>query len=197
MRPTQVVLTARLSPKDGGRLELDAPTVGLWREGPPVGAVLRPGMCLGAIEVLGQVFPLVAPDGAVGAVVSVRDPSRSRRPVGYGEALLTLDPTVAGQVAAHDLAEAEEHAKHAGAVFKAPMSGRFYLRPAPGKPAFIQVGDVLEAGHTVCLLEVMKTFNRVVYGGPGLPARAKVARIVPADGDDVNEGAPLVELEPA
>lgn len=194
MRPTQAVLTARLTPLDGGRLELSAPTVGLWREGPPVGAVVRPGTALGALEILGQVYPLVAPDGAVGAVVAERDPTRARRPVGYGEVLLTLDPSVAGQVAAHDLAEAEAHAKHVGEVFRAPMSGRFYLRAAPGKPPFIQEGDVLEAGHTICLLEVMKTFNRVVYGGPGLPARAKVARIVPADGDDVNEGAPLIEL---
>ena len=197
MRPTQAVLTARLTPKEGGRLELDAPTVGLWREGPVVGAVVRPGMSIGALEILGQVYPLVAPDGAVGVVVSLLEPGRARRPVGYGEALLTLDPAVAGEVAAHDLAEAEAHAKHAGEVFLAPMSGRFYLRAAPGKPPFIQEGDVLEAGHTVCLLEVMKTFNRVVYGGPGLPARAKVARVVPTDGDDVNEGAPLLELEPA
>jgi hypothetical protein len=43
----------------------------------------------------------------------------------------------------------------------------------------------------------MKTFNRVTYGGPGLPAKAKIIAIRPADGDDIDEDAPLLELEPA
>jgi acetyl-CoA carboxylase biotin carboxyl carrier protein len=47
------------------------------------------------------------------------------------------------------------------------------------------------------LLEVMKTFNRIAYGGPGLPARATIRRVVPADGDDVEAGSPLLVVEPA
>jgi acetyl-CoA carboxylase biotin carboxyl carrier protein len=41
---------------------------------------------------------------------------------------------------------------------------------------------------------VMKTFNRVVYGGAGLPDEATVARVVPTDGDDVSQGDPLLIL---
>jgi acetyl-CoA carboxylase biotin carboxyl carrier protein len=45
------------------------------------------------------------------------------------------------------------------------------------------------------LLEVMKTFNRLTYGGDGLPSEAKIASIGPADGDDLNAGDIILELE--
>ena len=81
--------------------------------------------------------------------------------------------------------------------FKAPMSGRYYAKPGPDADAIVKVGDVIESGRSVALLEVMKTFNRVQYAGAGLPERAKVVAIVPKDGDDVSAGDPLLELEPA
>ena len=52
-------------------------------------------------------------------------------------------------------------------------------------------------GRTVALLEVMKTFNRIAYGGEGLPARAKVLAVVPTDESDVDEGDVLLLVEPA
>jgi acetyl-CoA carboxylase biotin carboxyl carrier protein len=79
----------------------------------------------------------------------------------------------------------------AGHVFRAPTSGRYYGRPTPDKPAFLTVGAELRAGATVCLLEVMKTFNRVTYSGE--PAR--VRELLVADGADVNAGDPLLALE--
>jgi len=55
-------------------------------------------------------------------------------------------------------------------------------------------GAELTPGTTICLLEVMKTFHRVTYGGPGLPDTARVRRVLVADGDDVNAGDPLLAL---
>jgi acetyl-CoA carboxylase biotin carboxyl carrier protein len=80
-------------------------------------------------------------------------------------------------------------------VFAAPLSGRFFARPGPGKPPFVEVGAVLEPGATVCMLEVMKTFNRVTYGGHGLPERARVAAILVADEEDVTMGQAILRLE--
>jgi acetyl-CoA carboxylase biotin carboxyl carrier protein len=77
------------------------------------------------------------------------------------------------------------------------MSGRFYLRPAPDKPAFAEVGATLTRGQTVCLLEVMKTFNRLALSGDDLPERVKVVAVVPADGEDISRGDVLLRLEPA
>jgi len=84
-----------------------------------------------------------------------------------------------------------------GLAVRAPSSGRYWARPAPDKPPFVSVGDLVTAGQTVCLLEVMKTFHRVSYGGPGLPERARVTAIRPQDGDDLDADQVILELAPA
>jgi 3-methylcrotonyl-CoA carboxylase beta subunit len=95
-------------------------------------------------------------------------------------------------------ASAAATASAPGAIaIRAPSSGRFWARPSPDKSPFVAAGDVISAGQTVCLLEVMKTFHRVTYGGEGFPERARVLSVRPADGDDLAADDILVELEPA
>jgi len=43
----------------------------------------------------------------------------------------------------------------------APLPGIFYRRPAPDKPVFVEVGDTVEAGQAIGLIEIMKQFNEV------------------------------------
>lgn len=43
----------------------------------------------------------------------------------------------------------------------APLPGIFYRRPAPDKPVFVEVGDIVEAGQAIGLIEIMKQFNEV------------------------------------
>lgn len=188
-------LTAGLLRQDDGRVVLTAPAVGLWRNAPAAGSVLGPGESLGELEVLGVLHRLESPAGARGQVQAHPErPALARRPVSFGEALLVLDPEFAAS--AGDTVDTSTEAGAAtGLVFRSPSSGRFYSRPAPDKPEFVKVGDEISNGQTVALLEVMKTFNRIQYGGPGLPARAKVLRIVPADQDDLSAGDPVLELE--
>jgi 3-methylcrotonyl-CoA carboxylase beta subunit len=85
----------------------------------------------------------------------------------------------------------------AGPALRAPSSGRYWARPAPDKPPFVSVGDTVTAGQTICLLEVMKTFHRVTYGGPDLPERGRVVAIRPADGDDLTADDVIIEVAPA
>ena len=177
-----------------GQIEVLSPMVGLWRDGPSKGSVVLPGCSLGAIETLGRTITLVAPEDAAGVVIGVSDPTRARRPVGYKTPLLILDPQMAGSLGEATSDPATDEA--AGLVFVAPMSGRFYERPSPDKPAFVTAGQSIKQGDTVCLLEVMKTFNRVTYsGGGGLPDHGRVKRVIPADGADLNAGDPIIELE--
>jgi biotin carboxyl carrier protein len=84
-----------------------------------------------------------------------------------------------------------------GLAVRAPSSGRYWARPAPDKPPFVSVGDTIIAGQIICLLEVMKTFHRVTYGGPDLPERAVVVAVRPADGDDLTADDVILELAPA
>lgn len=180
--------------RDDGQLILRAPTVGSWRGAPRPGSLVSPGSDLGELEILGVLHRLVAPPQAVGLVVE--DPDRSPVvpvAVGYGHPLVRLDPEAAMAAGEEVLRSAQ--AGPTGLVFASPLSGRFYARPSPDKPAFVQVGDEIKTGQTVALLEVMKTFNRITYGGAGMPDRARVKSIVPADEADLDAGDPILELE--
>ena len=63
-------------------------------------------------------------------------------------------------------------------------------------PAFVEAGDVVEAGSIVGLSEVMKTFTHLTYdAGDDLPARARIKSVLIGDGSEVNAGDALFELE--
>jgi acetyl-CoA carboxylase biotin carboxyl carrier protein len=179
----------------GEHVELLAPEPGLFREGPPLGLRLVPGARLGELEVLDRLTRLVVPDEIEGVVIAAATgPAKARRPLAYGERIVLIDPNAGASPTAR-AARASSSKSASGLAFKTPLGGRYYARPAPNADAFVKVGDEIGAGTTVAIVEVMKTFNRVQYGGPGLPARAKVTRIVRKDGEDVASGDALLELE--
>jgi len=192
-------LTADLDRLDDGRTILRAPSPGLWRERPVLGSLLRSGDELGWIEILGVAHRLRAPEGAVGIVVDEGPhPELARRPVDHGAPLMILDPeALGGTLAVEAAASAASLSTDGSLLFRASSSGRFYLRPAPDKPAFIAVGQVIERGQTIGLLEVMKTFTRINYDDPKLPARAKILAIVAGDQADLDRGDVILQLESA
>ena len=169
--------------------ELRAPQPGWFRRTVAADHLVAPGDPVGELEVLGRTLTVTAPH-VRGLVELVAETGEARRAVGYGDVLFRV---VAGGAIAGADATAEVAQAIAGLVFRAPTSGRYYSRSSPDKPPFVTVGAELAPGATVCLLEVMKTFNRVTYSG----ARVRVTELLVADGADVNAGDPLLALEPA
>jgi biotin carboxyl carrier protein len=81
---------------------------------------------------------------------------------------------------------------------RAPHAGRFWQRASPGEAPLVSVGDVVEAGRALGLIEVMKTFAQVHYRPTGnLPPRARVRRFLVSDGAEIDDRAALIEVEPA
>jgi acetyl-CoA carboxylase biotin carboxyl carrier protein len=184
------VLRAR--PGDGESSDLLAPSVGVFTPAVTEGELVSAGQVVGTIDVLGVLRELTVPEGVAGRVTHRVGGGRSRVPVQYGDALFAISTTSMGDVTAKTSAVSAD--SQGAPSFVAPMSGRFYSRPSPTEPPFIAVGDTVQQGQTVGLLEVMKTFNRLVYQGDGLPERAKVERIVPKEGDDVVRGDVILAL---
>jgi acetyl-CoA carboxylase biotin carboxyl carrier protein len=176
--------------RDGAVIRVRSPGVGVWRGGPRPGHVVVGDQVVGSLEVLGRLVELRLPAGIGGRVVDSAAGSLREVGVDFGAELLVLDAEVAAGVA--DAPAVGEATSAAALVFRAPTSGRFYSRPGPDKPPFVSPGDAIAAGDTVCMLEVMKTFSRVAYAGD--PAR--VVAIIPADGDDLDAGDVVLELEP-
>lgn len=73
---------------------------------------------------------------------------------------------------------------------KSPMVGVVYLSSDPTSDTYVHVGDVVETGDTVCLIEAMKTFNPVKAHKSG-----RVTKILVEAGDPVEYGAPLIVIE--
>ena len=74
---------------------------------------------------------------------------------------------------------------------EAPMVGTFYRSSSPGSPPFVQEGDAVGAGQTLCILEAMKLMNEVKAEQEGI-----VRRIHPENAAPVEYGQLLFELEP-
>lgn len=72
----------------------------------------------------------------------------------------------------------------------APMPGTFYRRPDPASDPFVEEGDTVASGDTVCLIEVMKQFSEVKAGADGV-----VAEIAVDDESSVKAGAVLVTID--
>ena len=77
-----------------------------------------------------------------------------------------------------------------GEEVKSPMVGTVYLQPQPGAPAFVKVGDTVQAGQTLLIIEAMKTMNPIPA-----PRGGKVAEILVEDAQPVEFGEPLVVIE--
>jgi oxaloacetate decarboxylase alpha subunit len=74
---------------------------------------------------------------------------------------------------------------------ESPMVGVFYRAPEPGKPSFVELGDVVTVGQTLCLLEAMKLFNELKAETAGVVRGIHVDNAQP-----VEFGQLLFELEP-
>lgn len=83
----------------------------------------------------------------------------------------------------------EDPAEHPGAV-TSPMVGTVYMQAEPGAPSFISVGQSVDEGDTLLIVEAMKTMNHIPA-----PRSGTIKRILVEDGAPVEYGAPLVILE--
>jgi acetyl-CoA carboxylase biotin carboxyl carrier protein len=86
-------------------------------------------------------------------------------------------------------AAASDEASHPGAV-KSPMVGTVYVASEPGAAPFVKVGDSVNAGQTVLIVEAMKTMNPITA-----PKGGRIARILVENQQPVEFGQPLLIIE--
>ena len=72
-----------------------------------------------------------------------------------------------------------------------PMVGTFYRSPAPGEAAFVEVGDRVKSGQSVCIIEAMKLMNEIEAEVSG-----QVMEILVQNGEPVEYGQPLMRINP-
>ena len=76
-----------------------------------------------------------------------------------------------------------------GHVIKSPMVGTFYRSSAPGSKAFVEVGQAVKAGDTICIIEAMKLLNEIESDKDGV-----IKAVLVENGQPVEYGQPLVVI---
>jgi acetyl-CoA carboxylase biotin carboxyl carrier protein len=77
-------------------------------------------------------------------------------------------------------------------TIKAPMIGTFYRTSGPGKPPFVNVGDEIKKGQTLCIIEAMKLFNEIESEVSG-----KIVKILMDDSSPAEYDSPLFLIDPS
>lgn len=72
-----------------------------------------------------------------------------------------------------------------------PLTGVYYSSPSPTSPPFVNLGDIIQVGQVVALVEAMKVFNEIQSEIAG-----RVVTLSAKSGDVVQKGAPLLKVEP-
>jgi acetyl-CoA carboxylase biotin carboxyl carrier protein len=121
---------------------------------------------------------------AAAAPVSGIDMAHLSRLMASAPATVTA-PVAAATASAAPAAPAEETLHEV----KSPIVGTFYESPSPGAPAFVKIGDQVEAGQVLCIIEAMKLMNEIEADVAG-----EVVKRIAASGQPVEYGQPLFAI---
>ncbi|MGH7549216.1 MAG: acetyl-CoA carboxylase biotin carboxyl carrier protein [Gemmatimonadota bacterium] len=113
----------------------------------------------------------------------VKNSRHPKAPGGTGE-------VASAGAAAPGRSEAAEAAAAPTQAVASPMVGTFYRAPAPEAPPFVEVGDTVRPGQTLCILEAMKLMNELECEVSGV-----VRKILVENGKPVEYGQALFEIE--
>ncbi len=86
---------------------------------------------------------------------------------------------------------ADESAADHSQGISSPITGVYYASPSPTEPSFVQVGDIVQIGQVIALVEAMKVFNEIQADISG-----RVTKLLASNGDVVQKGSVLLRIEP-
>ncbi len=174
-----------------------SPAVGLFRPHLPKGAFVTPDLKMGTFNQLQQFSNLVVPKGARGAILEQLVADGINK-VEYRTPLLRIGAATAEQldaVAGEDGAAGSLSGGTGEATVTSPTDGIFYRKPDPEAPPYVAVGDVIETGAQLGLVEVMKCFNQIRLEEDTVPGKCEVLQIPVDDGCEVKLGQVLFVLK--
>lgn len=151
------------------------------------------GSNIGEVKLEEENFKLTIKSNCFGQKISIpQQPTMIAAPMPAPTAMPTAAPIAAAAVSAdkEDTQESDENSKYI--EFKSPMIGTFYRSPGPEKPVFIKVGDTINVGDVVCIVEAMKLFNEIESEIAG-----KIVKVLVDDASPVEYEQPLFLIDPS
>lgn len=186
-----------LSEVNDSRHVIGSPRVGYYVDWPGKGTFLTGGSFIGRMKILNTYYDLHLPDDVYGRVV-VNEDRDFALPMAYGDELFRLDPD-------KNFDETEQNTTAAGSgdidtteggfVVTAFTMGIFYAKPSPDSPPFVKEGQTIDKGKALGLIEVMKTFNHIIFQGTENSHTGTIKKILVKDSEEVKLGQPLFLIE--
>lgn len=128
--------------------------------------------------------------GAAPVVVPLQQPVVALAPQALPQPSASVPAKVESAAAAPEKSEAAaESARYI--PIKSPMVGTFYRSSSPDKPVFVKIGDAVDAGQPVCIIEAMKLFNEIESDVKG-----KIVKVLVEDASPVEYDQPLFLVDP-
>ncbi len=103
----------------------------------------------------------------------------------------TVAAAAAPLEAAASPASASPPAVSGGPTVISPLAGVFYCAPRPNAPPFVEVGQTVASGQTLCIVEAMKLMNEIAAEGP-----MRIRKVLVENGQVIEAGQALFEYEP-
>jgi acetyl-CoA carboxylase biotin carboxyl carrier protein len=129
-------------------------------------------------------------EGVAPVVVAAPQPVMTMPVAAPAPAAAPAAPAPAPKAEAPAAAPASDDSKLV--AIKSPMVGTFYRSAGPDKPPFVKIGDTVDAGSKVCIIEAMKLFNEIES-----EVKGKIVKILVEDASPVEYEQPLFLVEPA
>jgi len=124
------------------------------------------------------------------AEIEIREGEESVRISRYGASPMVMQAPAPVAAAAARPAEPAADAVPAGHMVKSPMVGTFYRSSNPGAKPFVEVGQRVSVGETLCIIEAMKMLNQIEADAAG-----EIAAILVENGQPVEFGQPLFVIK--
>ena len=178
-----------------------SPVVGMADGAPKVGVFLNPYDRIITMKILNERYELRLPPDVHGRVAETLIPN-SYTPVAYGEPIARIDPRgldvgMGDSAGRGEPGTVAADAQDAGLItVNAPSEGIFYRRPSPDSPPYVEVGSTVTTGSMLALVEIMKCFHQITYGGVGFPEKGEIVKILAEDAAEVRFGQALFQISP-
>lgn len=130
--------------------------------------------------------------GADPVVQTIQVPAAIPQPVVAAAPVAAPTPAAPAPAPAPAAAPAADEQSSNLVEIKSPMIGTFYRRPSPDKDVFVEVGDQIKAGDTVCVIEAMKLFNEIESEVQG-----KIVKVLVDDNSPIEYDQPLFLVDPS
>ncbi len=174
-----------------------SPSVGFCSLVTEPGKYLTAGTFIGKLKILNTNINLYLPADVFGKVV-IEEQRDQIFPVEYKQDLFRLSPENVrsnGEEKKEESKTTNQNEAGDGYMVRASTTGIFYRRSSPDTPAYVEEGQKIEKGKVIGLIEVMKTFNHIVFQGTDNSDSGVIKKILCDDAQEVKLGDGLFVVE--